>query len=629
MKFAKFRAGALLTGCLAVSTLALAQETIGTKRDPLVGGTTVDVARQEEFGLLTLQAPTGACSATLLRNAWVITAAHCVEPRGADGRPMPDPNRPGQNIVFAAGSIQLRANWGGVQNRTGASLHTFRPYDVALIQVNTPFAVSGSTEGYSRLLMKDQFPYFGSVSGARVLVFGRGISQFATGSGTSATPSTSDGLYRQGIARVHREESHLYWYPSEGGQMIAGGDSGGPSFAWVLGGYALTGVHALTQATCLVNQTCVPNAWTWISATPEAADAPVSKVVDQIDALMGTLPGLSPEPQPTGPVGTFAPSGPGVASAFIYGVGRDGQLLWYRHDGARTGDGLGHAAAWKGGQQVAVGWRDLLRIFPGGGNVIYGITRTGELLWFEHKGFNTGAGSSSDGAWAGPKVVGVGWQHFRSVFAGSNGVIYAVDNAGRLLWYRHNGFKDGRGLESPGAWSGPRTVGTGWQGFKETFGAGNGLIYGIGPTGNLFWMRHNTHKAGTGSLALKLGSGASGVQQAATRPPLTMNQPLSSASGRIGATTLHAGRWDGPNLVGTGWGSFKTVISSGLDSGAAADDRGVVVYAVGADGKLHWYKHRGYADGSFSWSGPKEVGVGWGDFRDLFALIPRDSDGPR
>ena len=49
-----------------------------------------------------------------------------------------------------------------------------------------------------------------------ITAFGRGIFQFAQGSGTSAMPSQRDGQYRVGYFTVDEEGDGEYSYPSVG-----------------------------------------------------------------------------------------------------------------------------------------------------------------------------------------------------------------------------------------------------------------------------------------------------------------------------------------------------------------------------------------------------------------------------
>ena len=82
---------------------------------------------------------------------------------------------------------------------------------------------------------------------------------------------------------------------------------------------------------------------------------------------------------------------------------------------------------------------------------------------------------------------------------------------------------------------------------------------------------------------------------------------------------LHAGRRDGSflwspdsgNVVGIGWGDFKQLFS-------AADG---VIYGIASNGDLKWYRHVGRDEGTFDWSpgSGNVVGTGWGAFEQLFS----------
>ena len=42
-------------------------------------------------------------------------------------------------------------------------------------------------------------------------------------------------------------------------------------------------------------------------------------------------------------------------------------------------------------------------------------------------------------------------------------------------------------------------------------------------------------------------------------------------------------------------------------------------YALTQDNKLVWYQHDGFNDGTFRWKPASEVGSGWGAFKDIFS----------
>ncbi|MGI9169367.1 MAG: tachylectin-related carbohydrate-binding protein [Caulobacteraceae bacterium] len=147
----------------------------------------------------------------------------------------------------------------------------------------------------------------------------------------------------------------------------------------------------------------------------------------------------------------------------IYAVNQAGNLLWYRHLGFEDGVDRWLTSPDPEGQ-ISEGWGpdNLVKVFSGGGGVIYAIDTAGKLLWYKHLGFQDGTDrwlTTPD-----PKgFIGEGWgpDNITQAFSAGNGVIYAINGAGALLWYRHLGFEDGvdRWLTSPDA---KGHIGEGW-----------------------------------------------------------------------------------------------------------------------------------------------------------------------
>ena len=290
-------------------------------------------------------------------------------------------------------------------------------------------------------------------------------------------------------------------------------------------------------------------------------------------------PTVQQVPKETTSTGSFPPPGPGVKPVFIYRVNADGRLLWARHDGAERGDALQTPGAWVGPRPVGEGWNDMKAVFGGGGNSLYGIDRGGLLKWYQHNGFNTGAGLETSGAWEGPKDVGRGWGGMQHVFSAGDGIIYTIADDGILRWYKHNGVRTGAGLEASGSWEGPKDVGRGWGGLQHVFSAGDGIIYTIADDGILRWYKHNGFRTGAG-----------------------LQTP---------------GAWEATKDVGRGWEGLKQVFSGGDG----------IIYTIAENGILRWYKHNGFGTGAGletagAWTGPKDIGRGWEHATYVFALMP-------
>lgn len=264
------------------------------------------------------------------------------------------------------------------------------------------------------------------------------------------------------------------------------------------------------------------------------------------------------------PTGTNTGGPLTVSGVPIYGITDNGYLFWFFHQGAHNGTPL-----WANrGQRVKVGegWNEGLRVFKGspdgGDGVIYRVDSRGDLYWYRHTGHATGTAD-----WENGKKVGNGWQGARLAFAAGHGVIYVIDRSGDLLWFRHLGYRNGSGAWANGAIG--AKVGSGWGGVRLAFSGGNGVVYAINPNGDLLWYRHTGFANGTFAWAnnaspIKVGngwgeaavafSGSNGIIYALKRDD---NLYWYNHTGfQNGAVTWASSTG---NRIGTGWGGMVRI----------------------------------------------------------------------
>lgn len=245
--------------------------------------------------------------------------------------------------------------------------------------------------------------------------------------------------------------------------------------------------------------------------------------------------------------------------ATIYAVNRAGDLLWYNHSGFQNG-----VSAWANhtqAKEVGHDWAGNVKIFKGNlqgkDGVIYTVSKEGYLTWYKHNGYASG---STD--WVNGKNVNINFNG-RQVFAGGGGIIYLLDNAGDLYWYKHLGYangdktwaNNGKGIKVSD------TVNNQWKDAQFVFSGGDGVIYLIDASGNLYWQKHLGFQDGTP-------------------------------------------RWSGQKKIGNGWQNLRQVFSIGDG----------IIYALKNDGTLLWQKHEGFANGAMLWAkggAASTIGSSW------------------
>jgi hypothetical protein len=140
-------------------------------------------------------------------------------------------------------------------------------------------------------------------------------------------------------------------------------------------------------------------------------------------------------------------------------------------------------------QIFKTGWHHFRFVFPGGDGILYAVDRQGRLLFYRDPK-QDGSVDIRDFS-----IIGSGLQDMTQVFSGGNGILYAVDQPGRLLFFRD---KNQDGMGDIGA---PSVIGLGgWQFMRFIFPGGNGIIYAIDQDGRLLFYRDQTQD-GTGDVA--------------------------------------------------------------------------------------------------------------------------------
>jgi hypothetical protein len=247
---------------------------------------------------------------------------------------------------------------------------------------------------------------------------------------------------------------------------------------------------------------------------------------------------------------------PPVPFGFLYGIGLDGSVDWYRQV---PGTQPEVPTGWQTRKGVRADWGAYLKFLPAGGNRIYAVHPSGELHWWQHDGFNDG-----EPQWTGPKLVGVGWSGLLAIVPGGDGVLYVIQKDGVMLRFRHDGLQDGGGPET---WR-KVTLSGGWEQFSRLFSVNEGVLYGVRRDGKLLWWRDPGFKDGGGAMEgpREVGSGWQDLRDVfGTDNGVVYAQQTDGKLLRFVHTAWKTGgdvnHWKGPVPVAFNVGGYRQVIT--------------------------------------------------------------------
>ncbi|MCH8563167.1 hypothetical protein LTI14_08070 [Nesterenkonia sp. YGD6] len=174
----------------------------------------------------------------------------------------------------------------------------------------------------------------------------------------------------------------------------------------------------------------------------------------------------------------------GTYDKIMYAFSGDRAVNWYRHDDVGRGP-----AGWSGPRRIRAPYEFPLlgegqwHVNAGGGSFMlvrtfhdprdFRIKRSLELI--RHRDASNGTGSLGKSS-----MIVSQWRYYPKFFGGGEGVLYGIDESGDLFWHRHTSWPNpGTALE------GPHKIGNGWNVFERVFALNSGFIAGIYPNGEM------------------------------------------------------------------------------------------------------------------------------------------------
>ena len=284
---------------------------------------------------------------------------------------------------------------------------------------------------------------------------------------------------------------------------------------------------------------------------------------------------------------------------YLYTVTQDGVLYWHEHKLSytiSTGNRYSRAVhKLTPSKVVGQGWGfGVKEVMPMGQLGIYALREDGTLQWQWHDGFRDGSYN-----WRDSREIGKGLQGFTQIFAQDEGILYGriqSDPLG-LYWGMTKNYDAKKGAPSASIPLRLTSLTVPFQAFKTMFAGGNGVLYGIGHDGNLYWMRHMFYQSPIGDYP---------------RANPMPNNPQYQMWQR---------QFIGPVQIGSGFANVTKAFSPGEGN----------IYYVNDEGSLVWRKHTGWEKGTNTWMGNDwdVIARGWRIYKFIFARNTTSDSGSK
>lgn len=233
-------------------------------------------------------------------------------------------------------------------------------------------------------------------------------------------------------------------------------------------------------------------------------------------------------------------------------------------------------SSWIGSKVIGNGWEKMVHIAATDEGGVYAVENTGRLLYYKHEGHLTGERSYS--------VTGRELMRFADVplhfTYGGDGLFYYVRPNGEL-WVTRDANLDGSPMAEGNC------IGSNWNAFTHVFSSGDGVIYAALPSDDKLRMYRDDRRDGITATWADTNGRIVGVNWARLQHAFAGVGDMVYLAGPDGVLSgiRHLGRgdqtsrWSAAQVVGPNWQTMRKVTSS----------RDGIVYAIGNDGLLNWY----------------------------------------